>query len=121
MSRVNLWLLAAVLAIAVLPLVLPVPQGIAEPFTGADDQAAAAISASRPDYRPWFAPLWEPPSGEIESLLFALQAALGAGLLGYYLGQRRGQSQRRSAGAEAPQLDPQAQLPGAQEVQVRPR
>ncbi len=34
------------------------------------------------------APLWEPPSGEIESLLFALQAAIGAGLVGFYFGRR---------------------------------
>lgn len=108
MSRVNLWLLAAVLAIAVLPLVLPVPRGVAEPFTGADDQASAAISAANPGYQPWFAPLWKPPSGEIESLLFALQAALGAGLLGYYLGLRRGQSQRRKSGVDAPGPDAQA-------------
>ncbi len=103
MSRVNLWLLAAILAIAILPLALPVPRGVEEPFTGADDQASAAISAANPGYQPWFAPLWEPPSGEIESLLFALQAALGAGLLGYYLGLRRGQAQPRQADADAAQ------------------
>jgi len=28
----------------------------------------------------------EPPSNEIGSLLFALQAALGAGFIGYWLG-----------------------------------
>ena len=31
-------------------------------------------------------PIIEPASGEIASLLFALQAALGAGVIGYYLG-----------------------------------
>ena len=31
-------------------------------------------------------PLLEPASGEIASLLFALQAALGAGVIGYWLG-----------------------------------
>ena len=94
MRRINLWILVAVLTIAVLPLILPLPGGLAEPFAGADAQAQAAITAANPDYQPWFTPLWEPPSGEIESLLFALQAALGAGLLGYYLGLRRGESQR---------------------------
>ena len=95
MRRVNLWLLAAAVGIAVLPLLLPLPQGLAEPFAGTDTQAQAAITAANPLFRPWFAPLWKPPSREIEGLLFALQAALGAGLLGYYLGLRRGQSQRR--------------------------
>ena len=101
MRRVNLSILAAVVAIAALPLILPRPGGLAEPFTGADAQAQAVITTTNPDYQPWFAPLWEPPSGEIESLLFALQAALGAGLLGYYLGLRRGQSERRK-----PAIDP---------------
>ena len=46
-------------------------------------------------YQPWFEPLWTPPSKEIESLLFSLQAALGAGLLGYYVGLRRGRGEGR--------------------------
>ena len=95
MKRTNLILLALVLLLAVLPLLLPVPGGLKEPFAGADDQGMDAVTASNPDYQPWFSPIWEPPSGEIESLLFALQAALGSGLLGYYLGLRRGQSQQR--------------------------
>ncbi len=97
MKRMNLVLLGLVLVLAALPLLLPVTGGLPEPFAGADAQAQAAISRANPGYEPWFSPLWEPPSGEIESLLFALQAALGAGLLGYYLGLRRGQSERRAA------------------------
>lgn len=49
-------------------------------------------------------PLYEPPSGEVESALFALQAALGAGVLAYYFGLRRGRRQgeeRARAGAAA--------------------
>ena len=55
-------------------------------FRGADDQAKDVITKIAPGYQPWFKPLMEPPSGEISSLLFALQAALGAGFIGYYLG-----------------------------------
>lgn len=33
------------------------------------------------------------PSGEVESALFALQAALGAGVLAYYFGVRKGRRQ----------------------------
>jgi cobalt/nickel transport protein len=95
MKRINLILLGLALAIAAQPLLLPATRGTIPPFAGADTQAQAAITQSHPDYRPWFSPLWQPPSGEIESFLFALQAALGAGLLGYYLGLRRGQAQRR--------------------------
>ena len=95
MKRTNLVLLSIALLLAILPLLLPLPSGLKEPFSGTDDQSRKVIVASNPDYRPWFQPLWEPPSGEIENLLFVLQAALGSGLLGYYLGLRRGQAQQR--------------------------
>jgi cobalt/nickel transport protein len=38
-------------------------------------------------YEPWFEPFWEPPSGEIESLFFCLQAGVGAGIVGFVLGR----------------------------------
>jgi cobalt/nickel transport protein len=59
-------------------------------FAGADAQASDAISALNADYTPWFESLWEPPSGEVESFLFALQAALGSGFVFYYLGYSKG-------------------------------
>ncbi|XPO23271.1 energy-coupling factor ABC transporter substrate-binding protein [Phosphitispora sp. TUW77] len=59
-------------------------------FGGADGQAEELITQINPDYQPWFSSIWEPPSGEIESLLFALQAALGTGFIGYYIGYVRG-------------------------------
>ncbi|MDN5347363.1 MAG: cobalt/nickel transport protein [Clostridia bacterium] len=78
----NIILILCVLALAVFPLIL---QNGAE-FGGADGQAEEAIAQIKPDYEPWFASIWQPPSGEIESLLFALQAAIGAGFIGYYFG-----------------------------------
>lgn len=63
-------------------------------FAGTDGQAMEAVTALNPDYQPWFELPWEPPA-EIASGLFALQAALGAGVLGYYLGFRRGQAHGR--------------------------
>jgi cobalt/nickel transport protein len=63
-------------------------------FAGADGQAMETVAVLNPDYQPWFEFIWEPPP-EIASGLFALQAALGAGVLGYYLGFRRGQAQAR--------------------------
>lgn len=59
-------------------------------FAGADDRAEKAISTIDANYKPWFKPLWEPPSGEVESFLFALQAALGSGFVFYYLGYAKG-------------------------------
>ncbi|WP_125153202.1 energy-coupling factor ABC transporter substrate-binding protein [Clostridium rectalis] len=57
-------------------------------FGGADDQIEDTIKETNADYEPWFESFWEPPSGEIESLLFALQAAIGAGFIGYYIGKK---------------------------------
>lgn len=82
------WLLIIlVIALAIIPLFLA---GEAE-FGGADGQAEEVITEIHPDYEPWFSPLWEPPSGEIESLLFALQASLGVGFIAYFFGYKAGQ------------------------------
>lgn len=65
-------------------------------FGGADDQAKELVSVLHPDYEPWAAPIWAPPSNEIASLLFSLQATLGASFVGYYFGYTRGR--RRQEG-----------------------
>jgi len=69
-------------------------------FAGSDGQAMATVAVIHPDYRPWFGVIWEPPP-EIASGLFALQAALGAGVLGYYLGFRRGRAARQRNRSDA--------------------
>lgn len=61
-------------------------------FGGADGEAETAITEIATDYEPWFEPLTPPASGEIESLLFALQAAAGAGVLAYGFGYLKGRS-----------------------------
>ncbi|WP_424211673.1 energy-coupling factor ABC transporter substrate-binding protein [Streptomyces sp. BI20] len=98
-TRINGLLLLVVAALAVLPVALGLGEGKEEPFAGADAQAEAAITELSPEYEPWFSPLYEPPSGEIESALFALQAAAGAGVLAYYFGVRRGRRQGLAAAA----------------------
>jgi cobalt/nickel transport protein len=67
-----------------------------EIFAGADDKAKDLVGTIAPAYKPWFKPLMEPPSGEIGSLLFALQAALGAGFIGYWYGSSKTRAQMRS-------------------------
>jgi len=101
-AKINALLLLVVAALAVLPLALGLGDHKEEPFAGADAEAETAVTEIQPDYEPWFSPLYEPPSGEIESALFALQAALGAGVLAYYFGVRRGRRQGQLL-APAPQ------------------
>ena len=92
MRKQNWLIIAAVALLVALPLwlaprPLPGPDGQAgEAFAGTDNKAQAAIGEIAPAYQRWFEPLLEPASGQIESLLFALQAAIGAGIIGYWLG-----------------------------------
>ena len=71
----NLILLLLVVLIAAFPLVW----NAGAEFGGADDQVKDVVAGINPDYKPWFAAIWSPPSSEVESFLFALQAAIGAG------------------------------------------
>lgn len=62
-------------------------------YGGADGEAENVINEiTGGTYEPNAEPFWEPPSGEIESLLFGLQAAIGAGILGYFFGYYRAKS-----------------------------
>jgi len=98
-SKTTNGLLAGIaVALAVVALAIARPGG-SDAFGGSDEQARAAIAGIRPGYVPWCAPLWEPPSGEIESLLFGLQASFGTGALCYALGYWRGR--RRPEGDRA--------------------
>ena len=96
MNRQNVILLAAAALIAAIPLFMTIEGD--NVFAGADAEAEAMVERLRPDYTPWAEALWTPPSAEIEALLFMLQAGLGAGLLGYYLGLRRGETRARLRG-----------------------
>lgn len=63
-------------------------------FGGADGQAEEVIAGIKPDYEPWFGGIgFEPPGGETESLLFALQAAFGAVIIGYVIGYYKGKGE----------------------------
>ncbi len=61
-------------------------------FGGADDGAEEVIDDVDPGYEPWYKGIfgdYELP-GETESLLFALQAAIGAIIIGYFIGRYTG-------------------------------
>jgi cobalt/nickel transport protein len=90
LARQN-WLLAiAVISLAVMPLVF-----VRGEYGGADSQAQEAIQEIHPTYEPWFKPVLEPASSEIASLLFASQAAIGAGVIGYVIGLYKGRNQNK--------------------------
>ncbi|MFH1774646.1 MAG: energy-coupling factor ABC transporter substrate-binding protein [Methanobacteriota archaeon] len=74
-------------------LFLPIVLAEGEKWSGTDDQAEGVIGElTGGEYKPWFEPIWEPPSGEIESLLFTLQAAIGAITIGYFIGYYKGKN-----------------------------
>jgi cobalt/nickel transport protein len=65
-------------------------------FSGSDTVGSKLIMDLSGNPAEKFQPLipqWEPPSGEIESCLFALQAAIGGilvgGVFGYWIGQKK--------------------------------
>ena len=82
----NIILVIFIVLLIILPL-FTVKNG---DFGGADDKAKGIITEIDSNYKPWFKPLWEPPSSEVASLLFCIQASIGAGFIGYFIGLAKG-------------------------------
>jgi cobalt/nickel transport protein len=93
-SLVDVLIVVAVVALFAIPLLL---DGGTSEYGGTDAAVTEDLEAG--GYTPWFDSLFS-PAGEVESGLFALQAALGCGALGYVLGRLRG---RRMAQESASQ------------------
>ena len=89
----NLILILLVIALVVFPLIWKA----GSEFGGADDQVKDVVAEINPEYKPWFEAIWSPPSAEVESFLFALQAVAGAGFIGYWIGFQRGRRSTRTA------------------------
>lgn len=85
----------------------------AERFLGTDSAATAQIQTYHPDYRQWVEPFFQPASGEVESGLFALQAALGGGVLGFAIGGLWGRRRAERAHAAVDPDGGQAPEPAA--------
>ena len=77
-------LVLTVVALFAVPLLV---DGGASEYGGTDAAVAEQLEAD--GHTPWFEAL-SSPAAEVESGLFALQAALGGGVLGYVLGRLRG-------------------------------
>lgn len=81
------------LGIAIIIMLTVIPLTIVQDseFGGADGVGSEIAAEIAPDYdSEWIANIWEPPGGETESMLFALQATAGGVLIGYCFGYLRG-------------------------------
>ncbi len=86
----NIIMIAIIIGFAIIPLFM-VKDG---EFAGADYRAEKAINEIDESYKPWFSPIFEPKSGEVETFFFALQATIGAGVFGYGLGYMGGRKKK---------------------------
>jgi cobalt/nickel transport protein len=89
-KQIGLLIVVVVLLVAPLVYYNGSTDSTAGAFGGSDDQGSDAVTQVDPSYKIWAQPIWEPPSGEIESFLFALQAAIGAIIIGYVFGRWHG-------------------------------
>lgn len=96
-QRSSSWLLiGGVVVLAFGPLV--VLQG--KKFGATDGNFTAAIEENHPAYKPWFEPVIKDSGPEVQTFLFAAQAAVGAGVTGYILGLYKGRSDSSAARSE---------------------
>jgi cobalt/nickel transport protein len=88
---INTWLLGGAIILSMAPVLMY--QG--KEFKATDSINITAIEAVKPGYKPWFEPIIKPSGGEIETFLFATQAAIGSGVTCYILGLYKGRTERR--------------------------
>jgi len=95
-GKYKLELITVIAVLAFVVIFLYVSAGGTHEFSGSDDvgsQKIADLTGHPVDSFKPLIPQYEPPSGEIESTLFALQASFGGLVLGlvfgYWLGQRK--------------------------------
>jgi len=102
-NKKHVILMCLVALIVIIPFVIYSGMGEDEGYFGGADSSAGPV-IEETGYQPWFNSIWEPPSGEIESLLFALQAAIGAIIIGFILGYYKGQADERKKKENSPEI-----------------
>lgn len=105
-SRKGNWITIGLIVLALVIAAFPMFFNLGDPaveeaFGGTDSAAESIVAEQDPTYQPWFDPIAGELPGEVESGLFALQAALGAGVLGYVLGVYRGRRKAEQARAHS--------------------
>ena len=88
---INTWLLGGAVILSMAPVLIY--QG--KVFKATDSINITAIEQVKPGYKPWFEPVIKPSGGEVETFLFATQAAIGSGVVCYILGLYKGRTERR--------------------------
>ena len=86
MEKKKVMTIPILLALCAVILIFPLLTIRDSEFGGADGAAEEVIAAVDPDYEPWAESLIALPGGETETLLFCLQAALGAVVIGFGFG-----------------------------------
>ena len=83
----------SLLIIAVLIAIIPLFALKGAEFGGSDDAGSKVVSEiTGTEYEPWFTPVMETwiggeLPGEIESLLFCVQTAIGVGVIAFFMGR----------------------------------
>jgi cobalt/nickel transport protein len=89
-KKFNATVVVVGIIVIVLLLALPLLLAHGSEFGGTDDLASNTITTLAPDYNSGWITNWWEPAGETESALFALQAAAGGILIGYFFGYLHG-------------------------------
>lgn len=95
-KRYSTWVIILGILVIILLMAFPLVMMTDSEFGGSDGAGSEAIKAISPEYNSeWTTNWWEPPGGETESALFAIQAAVGGILIGYVFGYLRGRKKGR--------------------------
>ena len=86
MTKKQVATIAVLLLICIVVALFALASNQGSEFGGADGAAEEATTSIDQDYEPWAESLIELPGGETESLLFCLQTAIGAVVIGFGFG-----------------------------------